>query len=77
MEFLTLEPDAFTYGVGAEIVPGVTRVIAQHPSKFTYHGTGTYIVGDREVAVIDPGPMVDAHRDALAATRRVERCGRS
>ena len=32
------------------------RVIAKNPSKFTYHGTGTYIVGDGEVAVIDPGP---------------------
>jgi glyoxylase-like metal-dependent hydrolase (beta-lactamase superfamily II) len=47
-------------------------VIAENPSKFTYHGTGTYIVGGDangrgDVAVIDPGPRLDSHRDALAA----------
>ena len=67
MEFVTLEPGDFTYGVGAEILPGVTRIVAENPSKFTYRGTGTYIVGDADVAVVDPGPMLDAHRDALAA----------
>ncbi len=65
MDFVTLESEDFTYGVGAEILPGVTRLIAQNPSKFTYRGTGTYIVGDTDVAVIDPGPALDAHRDAL------------
>ena len=67
MDFVTLDDGAFTYGEADEILPGVTRVIAANPSKFTYHGTGTYIVGDRNVAVIDPGPALDAHRDALAA----------
>jgi glyoxylase-like metal-dependent hydrolase (beta-lactamase superfamily II) len=66
MDFVTLESDDFTYGVGAEILPGVTRVVAENPSKFTYRGTGTYIIGDTDVAVIDPGPNLDAHRDALA-----------
>ncbi len=47
-------------------------VIAENPSKFTYHGTGTYIVGGDsagtgDVVVIDPGPRLDSHRDALAA----------
>ena len=43
------------------------RVLADNPSKFTFRGTGTYIVGHgRGVAVIDPGPMLDAHREALA-----------
>lgn len=68
MEFVTLEPDQFDYAVGAEIVPGVVRLIARNPSKFTYRGTGTYIVGTGDdVAVIDPGPSLDAHRDALAS----------
>ena len=43
------------------------RVIANNPSKYTYLGTGTYIVGHGDVAVIDPGPILDEHRDALAA----------
>ncbi len=49
------------------------RVIAENPSKFTYRGTGTYIVGEGEVAVVDPGPMLDSHRDALAAALAGER----
>ena len=67
MDFVTLDEDDFTYGSVADVVPGVQRVVAQNPSKFTYRGTGTYIVGDRDVAVIDPGPQLDSHRDALAA----------
>ncbi|MGB3737152.1 MAG: MBL fold metallo-hydrolase [Ilumatobacter sp.] len=67
MDFVTLDEDEFTYGSVADVVPGVQRVVAQNPSKFTYRGTGTYIVGDRDVAVIDPGPQLDSHRDALAA----------
>jgi glyoxylase-like metal-dependent hydrolase (beta-lactamase superfamily II) len=72
MQFLTLDRDAFSYGVATPIAPLVRRVIAENPSKFTYHGTGTYIVGGDsagrgDVAVIDPGPRLDSHRDALAA----------
>ena len=67
MDFVTLEPDDFTYGVGAEVLPGVTRIVAENPSKFTYRGTGTYIIGETDVAVIDPGPDLDSHRDGLAA----------
>ncbi len=71
MRFLTLGREAFSYGVAAPIAPLVRRVIAENPSKFTYHGTGTYIVGGDaagrgDVAVIDPGPRLDSHRDALA-----------
>jgi glyoxylase-like metal-dependent hydrolase (beta-lactamase superfamily II) len=66
MDFVTLGEDEFTYGVADEIIAGVDRVVAHNPSKFTYRGTGTYIVGDGEdVAVIDPGPRLDAHREAL------------
>ena len=67
MDFVTLEEDAFTYGGVDEIAPGVRRVIAKNPSKFTYRGTGTYIVGRGDVAVIDPGPLLDGHREALTA----------
>jgi len=49
------------------VAPLLRRVIAENPSKFTYRGTGTYLVGEGEVAVVDPGPLLDAHRDALAA----------
>ena len=62
--FVTL--DSPRYGDAVEVSPLIRRVIAENPSKFTYHGTGTYIVGaGTDVAVIDPGPRLDAHRDAL------------
>ena len=72
MQFLTLDRESFTYGASQPVAPLVRRVIAENPSKFTYHGTGTYIVGgdtagSGDVAVIDPGPQLDSHRDALAA----------
>lgn len=59
--------DPVTYGTAERVSPLVRRVIAENPSKYTYRGTGTYIIGRGEVAVIDPGPMLDAHRDALMA----------
>ncbi|MBM10049.1 MAG: MBL fold metallo-hydrolase, partial [Magnetovibrio sp.] len=43
----------------------IRRVVAQNPSPFTFYGTGTYIIGHGEVAVIDPGPLIDTHIDAL------------
>ena len=59
------------YGEVVQVSPLVRRLVANNPSKFTYRGTGTYLVGSgREVAVIDPGPLDDAHRDALAAALR-------
>jgi glyoxylase-like metal-dependent hydrolase (beta-lactamase superfamily II) len=63
--FVTL--DEPRYGAVVPVSPLVRRVIANNPSKYTYLGTGTYIVGHGDVAVIDPGPILDEHRDALAA----------
>jgi len=40
-------------------------VICNNPGGFTFHGTGTYIIGQGEVAVIDPGPLDDDHIAAL------------
>ncbi|OED37459.1 MBL fold metallo-hydrolase [Chromatiales bacterium (ex Bugula neritina AB1)] len=55
----------FEYGVVDSLSPLVRRVIANNPSSFTFTGTGTYLVGHGEVAVIDPGPADAAHVDAL------------
>ena len=56
----------FEYGVLETVAPSVRRVIARNPSPFTFHGTGTYVVGHGRVAVIDPGPALDEHIEALA-----------
>jgi len=45
----------------AEIAPGVRRIVAPNPSMMTGPGTNTYLVGEREVAVIDPGPAMPGH----------------
>jgi glyoxylase-like metal-dependent hydrolase (beta-lactamase superfamily II) len=55
-------------GVAEQVTPLIRRVVADNPSKFTYRGTGTYVVGHGQVAVIDPGPVMDSHREALAVT---------
>ncbi len=55
----------FTYGAVDSVGPGIRRVIAENPSPFTLYGTGTYILGTGEVAVIDPGPADPAHIQAI------------
>ena len=55
----------FEYGAVDQISPLIRRVVADNPGPFTYLGTGTYIVGRGEVAVIDPGPLMDDHLEAI------------
>lgn len=47
--------------------PGLRRITAPNPSPMTLHGTNTYLVGEGEVVVIDPGPALPAHLDAILA----------
>ncbi|TMV08727.1 MBL fold metallo-hydrolase [Ruegeria sediminis] len=60
-------PDEFDppAGVPVELAPGLLRVLAPNPSPMTYRGTNTYLLGERDVAVIDPGPLDMAHMDAI------------
>lgn len=55
----------FEYGRVDQISPLIRRVIANNPGPFTYTGTGVYIIGQGEVAVIDPGPDLPEHFEAL------------
>lgn len=61
------------YGAAVALSPLISRVVAENPSKYAYMGTGTYIVGHGDVAVIDPGPVLDSHRAALLAALDGER----
>lgn len=63
----------FEYGKADRVSPMIRRVVAGNPSAFTFHGTGTYIVGHGAVAVIDPGPLLDSHVDALVRALGRER----
>ncbi len=58
---------AAPYGIIEQVSPLVRRVLARNPSHFTYTGTGTYIIGRGTVAVIDPGPEIGEHVQALLA----------
>jgi glyoxylase-like metal-dependent hydrolase (beta-lactamase superfamily II) len=58
---------SFEYGRLEPIAPMIRRIVARNPSPFTFRGTGTYVVGQGEVAVIDPGPDLAEHVEALLA----------
>ncbi len=45
--------------------PLVTRITARNPGPFTYTGTGTFLVGNTTVALIDPGPINAEHLQAI------------
>src|SRR5438132_1918353 len=64
---------ASEYGRLEAVAPGVRRIVAKNPGPFTYKGTGTYVVGEGEVAVIDPGPDLPEHVEALLASLAGER----
>lgn len=54
------------YGAAERMSERITRVLCENPSPYTYTGTGTYIVGAGDtVAVIDPGPRMKNHLNAL------------
>lgn len=55
----------FAYGVPRELSPGVTRVVANNPSPYTYKGTNSYLIGTSSLALVDPGPDDPAHLDAI------------
>jgi glyoxylase-like metal-dependent hydrolase (beta-lactamase superfamily II)/8-oxo-dGTP pyrophosphatase MutT (NUDIX family) len=63
-------------GASYELIPGVVRTLsarvrrltAPNPGVMTGPGTNTYLVGrGDELAVVDPGPALDAHLDAIVS----------
>ena len=53
------------YGKAEQLEPGIACLLANNPSPFTYTGTLSYVLGEREVVIVDPGPELEAHVDAL------------
>lgn len=53
------------YGEAVRVAPNVARLTCRNPGPFTGPGTNTYLVGTDTLAVIDPGPVDEDHRDAL------------
>ncbi|MEM8653737.1 MAG: MBL fold metallo-hydrolase [Pseudomonadota bacterium] len=62
-----LPPDDFDPPIGLVqgLEPGLRRIVAPNPSPMTYRGTNTYLIGTRDLAVIDPGPDSAAHLEAI------------
>jgi glyoxylase-like metal-dependent hydrolase (beta-lactamase superfamily II) len=55
----------FVPGKAIEVAAGVRRLVAPNPGMMTGPGTNTYLVGESDVVVIDPGPAIGKHIDAI------------
>jgi glyoxylase-like metal-dependent hydrolase (beta-lactamase superfamily II) len=51
--------------ISTELAPGVRRLLAPNPSLMTGPGTNTYLFGTEAVAVLDPGPRIEAHLESI------------
>ena len=60
-------------GVTRRLSPLVRRIVAPNPGPMTGPGTNTYLVGVKQVAIVDPGPADDSHIDAVLRAARPER----
>lgn len=63
----------FEYGRCDRLSDRVRRIVAPNPGPFTYTGTGVYIIGNGQVAVLDPGPVLEDHQSALREALEGER----
>lgn len=52
-------------GQPLQLAHGLRMVLAPNPSPMTYLGTNTYLLGDTQIGVIDPGPVNDMHLNAI------------
>ena len=66
---MTSAPDDFNppAGQAIELAPGLRRILAPNPSPMTFRGTNTYLIGTRDLAVIDPGPDRPEHLESILA----------
>ncbi|MFQ5613635.1 MAG: MBL fold metallo-hydrolase [Anaerolineae bacterium] len=48
-----------------QVRPGIWRIVAPNPSPMTGPGTNTYLIGQRRALIIDPGPALDSHQQAI------------
>src|SRR3990172_11160855 len=62
----------FEYVVVEAVSPLIRRIVARNPGSFTGPGTATYIIGHGRVALIDPGPALSGHVQAVLHALRGE-----
>ncbi|PID36628.1 MAG: MBL fold metallo-hydrolase [Rhodobacterales bacterium] len=59
--------DMPTPGQPETLAPGFRRILAPNPSPLTYWGTNSFLVGEGDVTLVDPGPNDPVHLAALIA----------
>jgi glyoxylase-like metal-dependent hydrolase (beta-lactamase superfamily II) len=64
---VTAPPD-LKPGIPQRLDSEVTRIVAPNAGMMTGAGTNTYLVGTREVVVIDPGPEDESHVQAIVSS---------
>ncbi|MFC0409315.1 MBL fold metallo-hydrolase [Roseomonas elaeocarpi] len=52
-------------GVAEDVAPGIRRLLCPNPGPLTFTGTNTWLLGQSEVTLIDPGPDLPEHREAI------------
>ena len=63
----------FQYGALEQVAPGLRRIVCHNPGPFTFKGTNLYVIGEGEVAVVDPGARTGAQLDVLLEALAGER----
>ncbi len=63
----------FTYEQVEQVSLHIRRVVARNPGPFTYTGTNVFIIGKGEVAILDPGPIMPEHEQAIDDAIRGEK----
>jgi glyoxylase-like metal-dependent hydrolase (beta-lactamase superfamily II) len=63
----------FQYGALEQVAAGLRRIVCNNPGPFTFKGTNLYVIGEGEVAVVDPGPAGGNQLDVLAEELKGER----
>ena len=60
-----MESSAIVAGVATRVSPRVVRLTAPNPGMMTGPGTNAYLIGSEQLALIDPGPAIAEHVEAL------------
>jgi len=66
-DFPLADSGQFNPGQALSLAPGLQRLVVPNAGPMTGPGTNTYLLGEREVWVIDPGPAMPVHGEALLA----------
>jgi glyoxylase-like metal-dependent hydrolase (beta-lactamase superfamily II) len=63
----------FQYGALEQVAPGLRRIVCPNTGPLTFKGTNLYVIGEGEVAVVDPGPAEGDQLDVLLQALAGER----